>query len=474
MKKTTLFALFVLLMNFINAQETTIITKKPVDSPNNNTIKGSSFLYDHDISIEKIINNNYLSYNSSYIPKAKVKNKGTETETFKVACNIYQGMSTEPVYNDTLTITDLSQYNWDTATFSSFVLSSPNEVYNVVITSLLPNDMNPSNDTLSNYIFSCTLPRDMVLLEIFTGVTCGYCPGAALGADDLIENGKHVAISEYHSYSPSHDPFSNADALRRNSYYSIASAPTSIFDGVLRYSGGSTFNSIYETYLPMYEDRIQVNSPVKIDFEANYYGKDMSVKVTVTKNVPINDDNLVLHLLLNESHIEYDWSFLTEVNFVERVMIPNGYGTNIDLVNNTTVTNEFNFEINDEWNIDNMEIIAFIQSNNNKEVLNTHKEPLVSVGINENMSKYPVDLKLYPNPVKSQLSIELKLNEQSQVNIEIYDLNAKRIETICSKTMSPGKKILNWYPSKDVSNGLYLLKTTINGKSFMQKFVLQR
>ena len=31
--------------------------------------------------------------------------------------------------------------------------------------------------------------REKVLVEVGTGTWCGYCPGAAMGIDDLIANG---------------------------------------------------------------------------------------------------------------------------------------------------------------------------------------------------------------------------------------------------------------------------------------------
>ena len=40
--------------------------------------------------------------------------------------------------------------------------------------------------------------RENVVVEIATGTWCQYCPGAAMGADDLISNGHDVAVIEYH------------------------------------------------------------------------------------------------------------------------------------------------------------------------------------------------------------------------------------------------------------------------------------
>ncbi len=69
------------------------------------------------------------------------------------------------------------------------------------------------------------VPRSMVALEIGTGTWCQYCPGAAMGADDLLENGKLVAVIENHNNTGGSDPFANVYSNARNSYYGITSYP---------------------------------------------------------------------------------------------------------------------------------------------------------------------------------------------------------------------------------------------------------
>ena len=59
--------------------------------------------------------------------------------------------------------------------------------------------------------------REKVIVEIGTGTWCPYCPGAAMGADELVENGHDVAIIEYHNG----DSYANAYSNSRNNYYNI-------------------------------------------------------------------------------------------------------------------------------------------------------------------------------------------------------------------------------------------------------------
>jgi hypothetical protein len=53
---------------------------------------------------------------------------------------------------------------------------------------------------------SQSTPRQMVAMEITTSIYCTYCPGAAMGADDLLSNGCFVAVMEDHNLGQGNDP----------------------------------------------------------------------------------------------------------------------------------------------------------------------------------------------------------------------------------------------------------------------------
>ena len=119
--------------------------------------------------------------------------------------------------------------------------------------------------------FSQAVQRNQVVMEIGTGTGCPYCPGAAMGAHDLLNNGCQVAVIEYHSYN-SGDPFNNPAAAARTSYYGITGYPTAYFDGTLNYVGGSNTASMYAYYLPLYNQRYAVLSPLPINISGSNTG----------------------------------------------------------------------------------------------------------------------------------------------------------------------------------------------------------
>ncbi len=209
------------------------------------------------------------------------------------------------------------------------------------------------------------VPRDMVIVEIGTGGWCQYCPGAAMGADDLVANGHPVAIIENHNGDPYATGFSNY----RNSYYGITGYPTAKFGGILTVNGGSNTNSMYGSYLPKVNQRAAINSSFTIDLEVESGGSGMEASITLEKVAAYTGTNLVLHFVVTESHIPYSWHGMSEFNFVSRAMVPNQYGTAIDFTSGNVQNLTLPFTFGDDWALENCEFVAFIQDNTTKEIL---------------------------------------------------------------------------------------------------------
>lgn len=270
-------------------------------------------------------------------------------------------------------------------------------------------------------IISGGTDRDLVLVEIGTGVECQYCPGAAMGADELAENNHKVAIIEYHAYSDG-DPYNNQESADRTGYYGITGYPTAMFDGGNAIVGGSPTASLYSSYAPVADERINV--PSLFDLELNVTptasGTDFDVKITSTKIYEYAGTTMSVHLALTESHIEYNWMNQTKLDFVCRAMYPNAGGT----------TEVFNIDepvivehsINVPYELDNCELVAFIQDMDTKEIMQTKKVNLGQiVGMNELGEKYT---KVYPNPASNNVTIETGSNIK---HISIFNLSGQKV-----------------------------------------------
>lgn len=211
------------------------------------------------------------------------------------------------------------------------------------------------------------IDRELVLVEIATGTWCGYCPGAAMGADDLIANGDPVAVIENHGYQGSGDPFVNNYSIARISYYGISSYPTANFDGNWYVSQkGSPDESLYDTYITIVNSRMDVQTDFSIDIYGTNDGDDYDITVIVKKEGNYSGSNLWVRLALTESHIQYNWENQTELNFVNRLMAPGALGTAVDFSDNDIQIVELSFTFDNTWDINECELVAFIQDDDDK------------------------------------------------------------------------------------------------------------
>jgi hypothetical protein len=109
-----------------------------------------------------------------------------------------------------------------------------------------------------------------------------------------------------------------------------------------------------------------------------------------------------------------------------------------------------------------------------KNVSGTVVTPVLN--INANLSN--MKLKLYPNPVTDLTVIEYELDESGKVDISVIDVNGKIIADLFSGFKPKGKQQLplktNGFSIAKLSNGIYLLQTTVNGKRRVEKFAINK
>jgi PKD repeat protein len=213
--------------------------------------------------------------------------------------------------------------------------------------------------------------RQKVVVEIGTGTWCPYCPGAAMGADDLVENGCQVGNIEYH-YD---DTFENEASLARLSYYGITGYPTAYFDGVLNYVGGSNTLSMYSNYLPLYQQRMAIPSDFTVDIYGENTGLVYNIQLVINK-VNGTHGNLTVQLALTESEIVFSWQGQDHLNYVERLMAPNHLGTVVNFANQDEATLNLTFTMDAGWVTNNCELVAFIQDESTKEILQAMMVPI--------------------------------------------------------------------------------------------------
>ena len=70
----------------------------------------------------------------------------------------------------------------------------------------------------------------------------------------------------------------------------------------------------------------------------------------------------------------------------------------------------------------------------------------------------------YPNPFTESTTFKYRIVSNSKVNLTVYDLNGKLVETLVDENLKAGVYELKWKPDRTVKNGTYLVSLSSNGK----------
>ncbi len=205
------------------------------------------------------------------------------------------------------------------------------------------------------------VPRQMVLAEDFTSTLCTFCPGAALGMDDLLINGKLVAVIAEHSNYGGSDPYKNVYSLARNSMYAVQAYPSVGFDGLKMYCSGSHTTTMYTSYLPLYNYLIGLTSPVEMTMSVSHTGLSYTAVVTLTKKDVIPSTSNILYFFVTQSGITYNWQGQSHLEHVNRLMSPDANGVAVDFTSGDVQTVTLNFTMDAAWPIEDCEFIAALQ-----------------------------------------------------------------------------------------------------------------
>ncbi len=432
------------------------------------------------MKLKRLVIDDQYEPGNPMVPAALVQNFGLNDETFDVNCEIFLGDVS--VYNETLEDITFESGEQETIAFPAYNITDANELFRAVFTTILDSDMNESNDSRWEYFNTYTTPRDMVLLEIGTGTWCQYCPGAAMGAEDLVGHGLNVAVVEYHQGST--DPFQNAEGLERIDYYGISGYPTAVFGGLKKYVGGSNTESMYSAYLPLIQERAVINTAFTMELFGANEGYDYNIMTRVTKMATIPYENMVVHVALTESGIAYNWQGQTHLEWVERDMVENADGEPINFGSGDVQQVEFDFNLDPDYDLSECELTAWVQNLDNKEVLQSTKvmlTDLTPVAIDDDMVVLPSRTRLganYPNPFNPSTMIEFSIESPGDVILEVYNIMGQKVNTVVNSRLEAGNHQALWNGTDEsgagVASGTYFYKLTTDDFSQTKKMVLMK
>lgn len=211
------------------------------------------------------------------------------------------------------------------------------------------------------------------LFEHFTNASCGPCAAQNPGFKSTIltPNPGTVRHIAYHTVWPGVDPMNALNPVPvadRVLYYGVQGVPDVVRMGTdARSPSGFSQMDV--------DDVISTTSPIEIKVNRADSGTFSVAQIEVKTVGQVAASNLKLRVAVIERTINYATAPGNngEKDFenVMRAMLPDAGGTTINLAPvGQSVTFDFNFNHNAAWNMNEIAIIAFIQSETDKAVLN--------------------------------------------------------------------------------------------------------
>lgn len=128
----------------------------------------------------------------------------------------------------------------------------------------------------------------------------------------------------------------------------------------------------------------------------------------------------------------------------------------------------YSFTLDAGWNENNMEIIGMIIAPNGM-IDNAGKTTVVvPAGINE--IDEAASFKLYPNPATTSATVELALENDSKVELTVYDMSGKEIASRNYGVISNSTLQIN---TVNFEAGVYLVEVTVNGIVSTKRLIIQ-
>lgn len=219
----------------------------------------------------------------------------------------------------------------------------------------------------------------VVIVEDFANVSCNPCVISNKIVEQLANQtygrSKLVAVKFPTNFPAPNDLFYLAakeicDA--RISYYNVFFAPTTVIDGILKPISTDS-NSVKAAV----DSRLSITPRFNINVGAILEG-DYSVNVNVKfiDTSSINMSDLVIHVVLTETDIEFEQApgsnGETKFYDVTRLMLPTKEGTPIrQLIDQGELTFTFEDALLSSWNLEKLNFVVYVQNKTTQEIFQT-------------------------------------------------------------------------------------------------------
>jgi Outer membrane protein Omp28/FlgD Ig-like domain len=453
----------------------------------------------YDASATTVTTNDYVVVGNTTISGIITNMGGTNITTLEASYTIDGG---SPV---TQTFTGLNVALGATATIS---FTTPANLslgsHNICIVTGNVNS-NADADNTNNQICKTVqvlsaIPTKKTVLERHTGSWCQFCPDGEVIMSDIDNSQPNTICVAIHNSDDMDIPDGN---LVSGEY--ISGFPGGTVDRM-------EYNSSIEQNRGEWEALCNARNLDIVPMGVSILDQDWDavnrlITVTVgTDFVGSLTGDLRLNLYIVEDQVTGSGSGYNQVNYyntvaghpyygagnpivgfvhkkVVREMLGGAWGTSgvIPTLANSgdSYSQTYTYTLPANYDENEIYLVAMVQrydnDNTNRMIYNAEEVKLWlgTTGLENNES---FDKKLYPNPFENFTRLEFELNENSNVNVDVYDLSGRKIRSLANGFMNKGAHSVIWYgdnmEGRKSANGEYIISLEVNGKVTTSKVVL--
>ncbi|MBK9108598.1 MAG: Omp28-related outer membrane protein [Saprospiraceae bacterium] len=310
-----------------------------------------------------------------------------------------------------------------------------------------------------------TQAKRFVFMEHFTNSRCGVCAGSNPAYYNLLNNYKghyhHISIHPPIPYSACLLYQANKDdQSQRSNFYNILGTPTIVFNGQTKKSASGVNASFLDSEIKK-ESAIQLvvsetgsnskNAIIEIKTIGQKPGGKYRLYVAITERV-------LNYASPNGEKVHYDVfrDFASAVN-----------GDEIDLADQGgSIVKSYQYLIQPSWNEKEMYIIAWVQDETTKEVINSGTKFDV-VSSTDQLKQ--LNFSIQPNPVQGKLNVHFPNSTNKNARLVITNLLGREIVRTQLNLQNNSFEMNVQHFEK----GIYFAKIESGGLSLTKKWVKQ-
>lgn len=398
----------------------------------------------------------------------------------------------------TANITGVSIPMYDTYTFTHPTAWSPaSGNYDLKVYTAITGDANGLNDTMmTNVTVLDTIIAKKVVLEEGTGAWCGFCPDGAVVVEDILSNHPEdvIAVAIHNGDAMAFPDGNTVNSAYANGY------PNGWVDRFL-FPGASTVGQSRSLWAQMVTDRLAMPVPISVEATTSYAARVLTINLDAKFYAAMSGDYRINAYILEDSLVGqgqgWDQSnyYNTDPNHpmgglgnpivgyvhdhVLREMLGGPWGTQGIIPATVTAgqnfTHTYTYNVPQSVNPNRLTVVVLVQKYatdmNDREILNAEQYHLGFIDAVEEINADNA-LSVYPNPTTNTAYVTYSLTNNANVNFDLYSITGELVSTMNYGVQAAGEYTQN-IDVANLSQGMYILKATIDGQVITKKISVQ-